>query len=142
MTSDIARQYALMLGAGLPALEAIQYFYPDPLEPGEAQRLVREWARTREVQDAINLLQGKSWQAMSSDERIRFAIDKHYNELAYFLYSHNYAELSGSEKQKADTCRAALEAKIAGMAGKMGAIEQFWSDVQTGRVKLAGSRPS
>jgi hypothetical protein len=74
---------------------------------------------------------------MSAEERIRFAIDKHYNEMAYFLYSHNYGELSGPDKAKADTCRQALEAKLAGTAGKFTPLDEFWNDM---RAKLAAQR--
>ena len=81
---------------------------------------------------------GKSWQEMSLEERIHFSIDKHYSEMAYFLYSHNYSQLVGTDRQKADICRQALEAKIAGTAGKMGPLEQFWADIKTGKVTLKG----
>ena len=61
--------------------------------------------------------------------------------MAYFLYSRNYAELAGQEKQKADTCRTALEAKLAGTSGKLSAVETFWADVVSGKVKLVNQSP-
>jgi hypothetical protein len=75
------------------------------------------------------------WQEMSLQERIQYAIDKHYAEMAYFLYSRNYADLQGAEKAKADTCRMTLEAKLAGMAGKLDALSQFYADLASGKIK-------
>jgi hypothetical protein len=49
--------------------------------------------------------------------------------MAFYLYSHNYCDLSGNEKLKADTCRQALEVKTAGMAGKLDALSQFYADI-------------
>lgn len=128
-----AEQFALMLQAGMTAGEAIRYFFPE-----EAQALAQaeRWSKSAEVARAIVKFQGKSWQAMAADERIQTAMDLHYNQLAWFLYSRNYAELSGPERQKADICRQALEAKLAGTAGKLDPLSRFWDDVRSGRVKL------
>jgi hypothetical protein len=73
---------------------------------------------------------------MDLNERIRYVMDKHYSEMAYFLYAHNYADLVGADKAKADTCRLALEAKQAGFAGKQDALSRFFADVTSGAVKL------
>lgn len=138
-TKEEALQFALMLKAGMPASSAIWYFFDDPDEdPTRVQFELERWVRSKTVRAAINIVQGKSWEKMTLAEQIQFAIDKHYAELAYFLYSHNYSELSGQDKSKADTCRAALEAKLAGMAGKMDALSRFFEDVRLGVVKLGG----
>lgn len=134
-----ALQFALMQGSGMPPINVIAYFYPDLSDsPAELKRELDRWVRSHVVQVAILAQMGKSWQDMTLDERIQFAVDKHYSEMAYFLYSNNYSQLVGAERQKADTCRQALEAKLAGVAGKLGPIETFWSDVKSGKVKLAG----
>ena len=134
---DSAHQFALMLHSGMPARDAITYF-TDETDSQALLALLKEWTHSPSVARATLALQGKSWQDMTLDEKIQITIDKHYAELAYFLYSHNYAELMGAERSKADTCRQALEAKLAGMSGKMGPIEAFWSDIKSGKVKLAG----
>src|SRR3990167_1242496 len=123
-TRSEALQYALMLGSGMPPLDILTYFYPD-LAPIDLKGELDRWNRSHNVRAAILAQMGRAWQDMTLDERIAFAIDKHYSEMAYFLYSHNYAQLVGADKQKADTCRQALEAKLAGMAGKMGPLEAF-----------------
>ena len=129
-------QLALMLNSGMPSLDAMRYFYPDD-DPERIRFEHDRWLRTRVVQSAIKTVQnGKSWQDMSLDERVKFAVDKHYSELAYFLYTNNYTLLSGQDRQKADICRAALEAKLAGTAGKMDALTSWFDDVKSGRVKL------
>lgn len=137
-SKEEAHQFALMLQSGLPGRDAITYFFPDEGDSQILASALKQWLASPSVKAAIVKLQGKSWQDMTLDERIQTAIDLHYNQLATFLYSHNYCELMGADRQKADICRAALEAKIAGNAGKMGPIESFWSDVKSGRVKLSG----
>ncbi len=134
---DQAHQFALMLSSGMPAEDCMGYFISSQ-DPAELKQAVKSWLGSRAVQLAILKFQGKSWQDMSLDEKIQFSVDKTYAEMAYFLYSHNYSLLTGSDKQKADTCRQALEAKLAGQAGKMGPIEAFWSDIKSGKVQLKG----
>lgn len=138
LTQEIAFQFAVMLTSGMPAEDAIRYFIPedDPDPLGTAKTTLSKWLRSTHVKQALKTLQGRSWQDMSGEERIKSALDLHYNQLAYFLYSHNYASLVGADKAKADTCRQALEAKLAGMAGKGDFLSRFFDDVQSGRVKL------
>jgi hypothetical protein len=135
-SKEEALHLAIMMNAGMPSLDALRYFFPDSTEI-EVKEAHKAWMKSRELEKAILTVQGKPWQEMNLDERIRFAIDKHYSEMAYFLYSHNYAELVGGDKTKADTCRQALEAKLAGSAGKMNALDQWLDDVRSGRVTLA-----
>lgn len=138
-TQDQAYQFALMLMTGVPASEAVQYFLPDDLvvEADYPLKLAREWAKSKAVAQELVKLQKGEWTALTPQQRIQLALDKHYNEMAYFLYTHNYAEEHNpANKSKADTCRMALEAKLAGMAGKMNELATFWSDLMAGRVKV------
>lgn len=138
-SKEQARHFALMLNAGMPAIDAIGYFLPeDELLADEAPKVLARWLKSPLVQSAIVTLQGAPWQSMTPEARVKFAIDKHYNELAYFLYSHNYAEISGADKLKADTCRSVLEAKLAGTSGKLNAIDAFYADLLAGKIKLQG----
>lgn len=129
-TAEQAWQFVVMINSGLPASDAIMYFQDptSPLAPGQLAVMLSCWVQCRAVKRAQIEFMGKSWQDMSIQERIQKAVDKHYSELAYFLFSHNYSDLTGPEKQKADTCRIALEAKLAGNSGKMSALDQFFSD--------------
>src|SRR5712692_4859010 len=136
-TPEQAEQFALMLGAGMPSTDIIRYFFESEKDQ---QTMHDRWTRSRPLKAAIRRQQhDRSWQQMTTDERIQHSVEKNYNEMAYFLYAHNYADLSGAERQKADICRQALEARIAGTAGKLDAITRFWDDIRTGRVQLAGS---
>jgi len=130
-TTDEAEAFVLMIMAGLPSGVAMTYFHEGP----EAQALHDRWVRSKEVQRATKKMQGgKDWQHMSSAERIQTALDKNYNEMAYFLYAQNYSDMSPGDKNRADICRQALETKIAGMAGRIDPLAQFWADVKAGRV--------
>jgi hypothetical protein len=140
-TKDQALQFMVMVNAGLPASHAIMYFLPEDTERGEVAQVLAKWMRSKAVQDAQVALQGKSWQEMTLDERIHRAVDNHYSQLAYLLFSTNYVEVGATDKSKLDTARQALEAKLAGVAGKTDALSQFFNDINTGKIKLARPTP-
>lgn len=138
ITPETAHQLAVMVTSGMPTREAIRYFLPEGISEGLAAKQHEAWIGSKEYARAVQRLQGKPWQEMSLEERIQHSIDKHYSELAYFLYSRNYAELTGHERAKADTCRQVLEAKLAGLSGQQDGLTRWWADVQAGRAKLPG----
>ena len=72
---------------------------------------------------------GGTWHRMSDEERLDTSLTKHYNEMAYFLWTTNYTEIGGAEKLKADTCRQSIESKVAGMAGRESPLAQFYHDL-------------
>lgn len=134
-SDEQARAFAVMLSAGLPAEQAILYF-TDTQDPAQVSEMLRVWTRSRKVQAAQALLMGKSWQEMSLEERIKYALDQHYSALAYLLYSTNYNSVGPQDKAKLDTARVALEQKLAGTAGKGDALSQFFEDFRAGKLKL------
>lgn len=140
-TKEQAYQFAVMLASGAPAREAMRYFLPDDpsevLTGAQVEREAAKWLADKEVQRVVVQLQGKDWTDLTTEEKMRLSLDKTYVEMAYFLYSRNYVELSGHEKAKADTCRTALESKLAGTAGKLSAMEQFWNDMASGKIRLS-----
>ena len=141
-TKDEAQQFGLMIMVGLPHSEALRYFYPDSDEE-ELTLTLKGWMKSETLKRTLLSLQGgKPWQEMNLDEKISYAITKHYSEMAYFLFSRNYSTLSGIDRQKADTCRVALEAKLAGTSGKLNPLEMFWDDVRTGKIKLQVDKPT
>jgi len=126
-----------MLQAGLPPEQALTYFV-DTNDPGEFAMVLRIWMKSRALRAAQKELLGKNWQEMSLDERIRCSLDQHYSALAWLLFSVNYSSASQVDKGKLDTARVALEAKLAGTAGKTDALSRFFDDLQAGKVKLGG----
>ena len=139
LTREIADQVALILGSGMPLAEAVRYFIdPETLadQPELVRQLTDRWATNKLLADAVTRVQGKSWNLMSLEERINLAINKHYCEMAYYLYSRNYTELEGAARLKADVCRDALEKKLAGTAGQRDALAAFLADVKNGVVRL------
>jgi hypothetical protein len=135
-TKEQALQFAIMLSSGVPSRVAVTYFLPDDFPEGSVIGLHEEWMKSEAIQQAILQLQGKAWQEMTVEERINLSIEKHYSEMAYYLYANNYVDMVGAAKTKADTCRSALEAKLAGLAGKTDALSRFWDDVVAGRVQI------
>lgn len=126
-----------MLQAGAPVLRAIEYF--TGTDNPSAPDIAYAWLHSHVVRREMKRLEGTSFEEKSSEERWRSALDRHYDQMAYFLYHNNYNDLQGPDKQKADACRLALEAKVAGMAGKGDALTRFFDDLSTGKVKLPGT---
>lgn len=142
-TKDQALKFALMIQHGYPSEHAIQYFFPEMVVTQNAEGLSqahRLWTLSKEVKDAILTVQdGKEWQDLTLDQQIEFALNKNYAELAYFLYSSNYSTMNSTERMKADIARSALESKVAGSAGKLDPLMQWFSDIKSGKVKLGQS---
>jgi hypothetical protein len=137
-SSEQALQFAIMIKAGLPPKDALGYFLPPEMtDPRDIAQVLIQWQRSREVQRATHQLMGKAWQEMSLEEMRDYALDRHYAQMAYFLFSTHYADLQGNDKLKADTARQALEAQRAGTAGQQDALSQFFADINSGKVKLA-----
>jgi hypothetical protein len=136
MDPEQYRQLAVMMTSGMPSVDAIRYFALDGMDDAALMVFHDTVIRAKALARAVRELQGKSWQDMSLDEKMKWAVEKHYAEMAYFLYSHNYSELSGLEKTKADTCRVSLEQRLAGTSGQMNALDQWFADVRSGKVKL------
>ena len=89
-----------------------------------------EWPQQPEVVEALTRYTGgEEWHRMTDEQRLETAMKKHYNEMAYFLWTTNYAEASSTNKLKADTCRVAIESKLAGMAGQESPLSRFYHDM-------------
>lgn len=133
-SKEEAFQFALMLQCGLPPADALLYFVSSE-DPAELATTLKKWLNAKSVKDAMTELMGKSWQDLTDEERLKRALENHYNQLAYFLFSHNYSTLGPTDKAKADTARQAIEAKLAGQAGKVDAFSRFFEDFQAGKLK-------
>ena len=140
-TREEALKFATLMQAGMPSEEAIFYFFPDLTTSDEDLRKLRvehdRWSRSRAVKDAVREVRKWDWEDLSLDDMVKQAVDKTYKEMAYFLHSRNYVSLPQAERQKADTCRTALEAKLAGSAGKTNELTMFFDDIMRGTRKLA-----
>jgi hypothetical protein len=130
-----AIQFAIMTEAGLPPENAMLYF-TDSDDPAEIMMMVGKWRRSKAYQKAVVRLMGKSWQDMSLDEKIKAGLDFQYASLAYLCKTINYATANQAEKAKLDSARTALEAKLAGVAGKSDPLSQFFDDLNSGKIKL------
>lgn len=134
-----AVDFATIVRSGLPPTHAILYFIPLE-DPGEIEKWSHRWMGCRAVNNAMNKLQGKKWQDMTTQERMDIALDLHYNQLSTTLYANNYIIASETDKKKMDSARQAIEAKNAGLAGQQGGLEMFYADLRAGRVKIAGMK--
>ena len=130
LTKTEADQFATMVMSGAPVAEVVRYFW-DVEMPEEVLLLCEErWPQQKEVQAAVRKAMGNEpWHRMTDAQRLDVSLKKHYNEMAYFLWTTNYAECDGGEKLKSDTCRQSIEAKVAGMSGKESPLASFYHDL-------------
>lgn len=137
-TPENAKSFALMLHIGLPPTDAIAYFLPveEMADPSIVAATRELWLRSPLVQKESEKLMGGKWEEMSLEARIKVSLDKHYAEKAYFLFNHNFSELTGGDLTKAQEARKVLEAKMAGTSGKLDPLAEFYNDLKTGRVKI------
>ena len=132
LSAHEAREFALMILAGAPVADIVPYFWPDPMDEQTLIACAELWPQQPEVQTAIEQLAGgEPWHKLSDEARWELALKKHYSELAYILWTTNYAEAEGPARTKADTCRTAIEAKVAGMAGRDSPLAQFYHALLT-----------
>ena len=125
-----AREFAVMVLSGAPVADVVPYFWTTMVDEGVLLACEELWPRQTEVVLAIQQLTGgEPWHQLTDTARWDLALTKHYNELAYVLWTTNYAEVTGPAKTKADTCRQAMEAKVAGMAGKESPLARFYHDL-------------
>jgi hypothetical protein len=132
-----ASQFAIMIAAGLPAADALRYFLPEEavVDTTTLAEMARRWQRNRLVGEATSRLQGGDWTSLSKEQRIQLALDKHRGEMAYLLYSHNFAdEMNPAVLNKMNTARQSLEAFLAGNAGKHDPFADFMRDLASGKV--------
>lgn len=138
-TDEQAHEFAVMLHSGLPAEHAIGYFV-NADTPEEVSAWSRRWAGCKAVGKATTVLMKGRWQDKSPREKMDYALEVHYNQLSTTLLVHNYLVASSAEKAKMDDARKSIEAKLAGTAGQVGALEMFYSDLRAGKVKLNQDR--
>ena len=130
LTATEAKELASMILSGAPVGEAVRYFRVAELPEETLIACVELWPVQPEVLQALEQQTGGvPWHQLTDDQRLDISIRKHYNEMAYFLWTTNYTECDGASKLKSDTCRQAIEAKVAGMAGKESPLASFYHDL-------------
>jgi len=105
---------ATLLRSGVPQPDALAYILGPSLDPHLAPTILARWLRDPAVRDALATLNGGAWPTLAPEARLDVALDKHYAEMAYFLYTHDFDQATGPELRKLDTARTALEAQRTG----------------------------
>ena len=130
LTKSEAAEFATMVLSGAPVAEIVRYFWDIEVPDEVLLGCEDQWPVQQEVVAAVRLqMGGDSWHRLTDAQRLDVSLRKHYNEMAYFLWTTNFAESEGGAKLKADTCRQAIEAKVAGMAGRESPLASFYHDL-------------
>ncbi len=112
LTRELADQFVKCLSAGLPAATAFAYCAPDVSDPRHASTALAKWLNDPLLVLAVNALNGGEWHELEPDRRLEVALDKHFAELAYYLWSHNFAVSDGAELAKLIEARKAITEKM------------------------------
>lgn len=139
LTPETAHEFVKLLHAGLPQLRAMAYLAPEydrTISKTTRRMWQRRWMNDPILLEATTRLNGGQWVALDPDKRLEIALDKHYAELAYFLYTHDYAQLEEVELKKADVAREALSAKLTASQteGEDAPWTRFMRDLLDGKV--------
>ncbi len=136
-----AEAFAQMLLSGISPTIAVRYFFPEGTDDKTLESAAKHWPTRKIVTEALDKFQGKNWLDMEPMERIEKALQKHYNEAAFFLTANNYAEADGPKLKKMDACREMLEKKLAGNAGTEDPLVKLYQDILAGKVPAPGNVP-
>lgn len=113
-TEQQAYEFAKLLRSGVPQPDALAYILGPGLDSHTTHSVLGLWLRSAAVRDALAVLNGGAWPALAPEARLDVALDKHYAEMAYFLYTHDFDQATGPELRKLDTAREALELQRTG----------------------------
>lgn len=141
-TTIEARTMAELLECGVPAEDCVRLIDP-VIDASIAKDVARRWEKDGAVRAAQVQLQGADWRSLSDEKRIEVALRKHYNQLAYYLATADYAALSTERRAIADKARDVLEKRKAGTSGQSDPVtawfEAFQQKAAKGEIKLAPS---
>src|SRR5574341_992933 len=129
-----AKQFALLLFAGVAPSEAIQLFL-DLDDYKQLMGALEVWRKNRNVRAAMSELRGSAWERKTTDEMIDEALEQHYRQLAFTLDNLHYFESTPQDRQKLDAAREALEKKQAGTAGQADGLTEFMNALRANKVK-------
>lgn len=120
LTAESAYEIAKLLAAGCPIGVACAFVWPKydaSLVGYSDDDVVRaRWhenvARDRLTLDAVTKLNGAEWQNLPKEERLQIALDKHFAECAFVLYTNNYSTAENDVKRTMDVAAERLMRKI------------------------------
>ena len=130
-----AKQFALLLFAGVAPSEAVQVFL-DLEDFKQLMGALEVWRKNRGVRAALNNLRGGAWERKSTEHMIGEALEQHYRQLAFTLDNMHYFEATPQDRQKLDAARDALEKKQAGTAGQSDGLTEFMNALRANKVKV------
>lgn len=141
LTAVTALEFVKLLHAGLPADHALAYMAPDYYATiGEPARktLVGRWLSSRIVLAATEQLHEGKWAKLPLAKREEIALDKTFGQLAYYLYTHDYATLEGPDLKKANDARVALMEKLKAtdVEGDETPMQRLMRDILSGNAQL------
>ena len=125
LTPAVAGEFAKLLHAGCPQDLAVRYLYP-AAGSERVKAVVRAWAGHPEAHRAVEALLGGAWLEMDADRRYGLALDKHFGELAFYLWANNFNTVESREEiEKMKVAREVLLARVKPGAEADNPLEAF-----------------
>ena len=134
-----ARQFARILASGC-RLEDVPYYLLPNVDPKRAWDLVKRWAVSPLLVDALNEFNRGAWPDIDKNDRLALAVDQSNAQMARFIYTARFDTLQGPDLKKYMEARAALVAHTTGLNDRgdfLDAFHTFLSLVGQGKAALS-----
>lgn len=132
-TAEQAQVFAELVDCGIPSCHAAMIANPE-IDLAVSVDVGKRWERDGAVRSAQVLAMGGDWRKLTDEQRFKYALKRHYNQIAYFMATHNWGESQTSDLAKLDKGRDALEKKLAGTAGLGDPTTAFWEKALRGEL--------
>lgn len=144
LTPARAHDLVKLLAAGVPPHDALRYLDPEYFavaDPKQRHAWLLAWSGDPMTLRAQSSLNGADWPDLEAGQRLTIAFDKHLAELAYFLFSHDYSKIEGTDLRKADAAREALMSYLKeGADAESSPFKRFLEEFMAGRDQPASGQ--
>ncbi len=117
--------FADLVDAGFSRALAAMVAEPE-LVPEAAEETAAAWERDAVVEARQRELMGGEWRTLTSQQRMVYALRKHYNQIAFFVATGNWGEATGAELTKLNVGRDVLE-KAGATLPKLDPAAEVWA---------------
>lgn len=111
LTDQTALELVKLIHSGIPGVLCLSYIAPqfyDTQTDKQRATWLADWQRHPLMAKAAAHFNKAEWQDLDGDARLHIALDKHLAELAYYLYTSDFALLEGLAYKKLADAREAL----------------------------------
>lgn len=135
ITPALAARFVKLLGSGLPPIEAMLQVAPQQVASFRRNaelmnKWVAYWMEDGHVQAEIERGNGGPWESLSLEKRLDLALNHSFSQLAYFLYTTDFTQITDSATlKKLMEAREAVTTRTQGGKGSEDELQSFMRDL-------------